>query len=346
MACDQPLTSLQPADLSAFQLSPGTDLDIIAPSVDTSDYSEYDISGPFFPGSDTVGLVIPDFDNFAISPVATQYADLNYDISGCWGPSGAMIFAQAGLYSFLAGVPGAPARVAVAMAPKTETLCQGKPARAAARRPTRYDPLQPTSFPTGETGMVIDDSNDAAILLAQQVLTSKGFSYKKIGGGINTAVTDMNKAIDDTYVKNNRNPISAVEIGHGAPNEWENVTSSFDFAGGNPSNDLLLLEAGSLSKIQSFDIFSCSVAEGNTTAGAPNANHVQTHLARNTVNARGTAVNTRAVNVPIWIIPPRRRGPGSFEIKNTGANGFGTTVLVTCSGTPVTCTSTTTNIFP
>jgi len=318
------------------------------PTQDFSNYSEYDINTSFAP-TDLVGVVMPNFDGYTLDPVASTTFQPFYDVSGCWGQFGARIFGQTGLYSFLAGARGVLARIAAALVPKTAVLCTaGRPPRVGVAAPTRYDPLGATNFPaTGETGFVIDDSLDPAILLAQQVLDSKGIKYKKIGGGAATAVADMNKAIDDTYIRNNRNPITAVEVGHGAPNRWVNVTSDFNFAGGNPSADLQLLEAGSLSKIATFDIFSCSVAEGNTNAGAPNANHVQTHLARNTVNAQGTAVNTRAVNVPIWIIGPRApRGANSFEVKNTGANGKGTTVTVTCSGTPITCTSTTTNIYP
>jgi hypothetical protein len=75
---------------------------IMTPTGDTDpEFSAYTISGSFLSATQ-VGVVLPAYGNYTISPTATTIADLNYDVSGCWGPYGAMVFAQPGLYTFLA----------------------------------------------------------------------------------------------------------------------------------------------------------------------------------------------------------------------------------------------------
>jgi hypothetical protein len=363
--CSNPLQSLDPVSLG---LDPASEDPILTPTDDSnSAFSKYVIGGAFI-STDIVGVVLPRYGGYTISPNASTTPDLTYDVSGCWGPNGAMVFAQAGLYTFLAVDPtqthpvittGTQTTVAAdqtaqpaeapqlvnAQALKAKALsdCFTDPPALAKAKAAAYDPKAAT-VAGGKTGLMIDDTNDAAIKLAQGVFDSQTVQYEKVGGGANTAVQDMVANIGNVFTNNGNNPITAVEVGHGNPNTWTNVGSVFSINYGTapptPSDALKALEAGAKGKVDFFDVFSCNVAKG--VAPPPNGNlnwgHILTHIAINLVPAAGTAVSVRGVNVPIFIIPARRGIPGSFALKNTDKDTKNAVeATVKCQNNPVQC---------
>jgi hypothetical protein len=367
-ACTNPLASLDPV---ALGLDTTVEDPIMTPTDDTDPvFSAYTISGSL--SSATIaGVVLPAYGNYTISPNATMTADLNYDVSGCWGPYGAMVFADPGLYTFLAlgsaPIPtptpvattaatahveqaggtfaAAPPAVVLgaALAPKESDLCFSDPAALARAKSVEYPPLAAT-VAGGKTGLAIDDTNDAAIQLAQKVLTSQTIQFEKIGG-TNPAVDDMVSNIGTVFGNNAKKPIVAVEIGHGSPNTWTNVGSIFQLNYGTtpatPSDALKSLEKGAVGQIATFDVFSCFVAKGVAPLpkGALNPNHILAHLAGNLV-AGAAQVDTRGVNVPIFIISPVAKRAGTFALKNTDPDTKNAaTATVSCKGpAPPTCT--------
>jgi len=93
--CSQPFSPIDPTTLPDV-----VDDNVLNPSSEEADYWGYDVSSTFSI-SDTVGVVLPATGSYTIDPVATTSPDLDYDISGCWGSGGAMVFAEPGLYTFV-----------------------------------------------------------------------------------------------------------------------------------------------------------------------------------------------------------------------------------------------------
>jgi hypothetical protein len=187
----------------------------------------------------------------------------------------------------------------------------------------------------GATGLMTDNTNDAAIMNGRAVFASIPLQVTLIGGA-NPAVTDMVTNIGNVFTNNGNNQIVAVEAGHGGPSTWQNVGSIFSVNLGTnpptPSDALRALETGANGKIDTFDVFSCSVAKGVGSAANLNVNHILTHLAANLVAGRGTA-RTRGANVPIYIIQPVGRRAGSFALKNIDAQTrVAGAATVTCTG--------------
>jgi len=207
--------------------------------------------------------------------------------------------------------------LADALGPKVENVCFSDPAALARANAAQYEPL-PATVAGGKSGLMIDDSNDKAIVAAQQVLDSQRIQYEKVGKA-KPAVDDMVANVAAVYNNNGKNRIAAGEIGHGDPATWTNVGSVFSVAGGTnpptPSDALKKLETDANGQLDTFDVFSCYVAKGLAPGGNLNAGHVITHLAGFLVKG-GVPVNVRGVNVPIYIIPPTPKRVGSFALKN------------------------------
>lgn len=331
--CTNPLASLDPI---ALGLDPTVEDAILAPIDDSSpDYSKYLVGMSARVMPDLVGVVLPAYGGYTVSPHATTTPDLNYDVSGCWGEqSGIIVYAQPGLYTLLALITkpvadpeeeDAPAAApqqpqvaaAAALGPKVENVCFTDPAALARAKAAEYSPLAAT-VAGGKTGLMIDDTNDKAIVAAQKVLDSQKVQYEKVGKA-NPAVDDMVTNIAAVYNNNGKKAITAGEIGHGSPGTWTNVGSTFSVAAGTnpptPSDALKKLETDANGQVDTFDCFSCYVAKGLAPAGDLNTAHVITHLSSFLVKG-AASVKVRGVNVPIYIIAPTPRRAGSFALKN------------------------------
>lgn len=356
--CTNPLASLDPV---ALGLDPTVEDPILPPTDDSSpDYSKYVVGIAARVMPNIVGVVLPAYGGYTVSPHATTTPDLNYDVSGCWGQqSGIIVYAQPGLYTLLAlntepveeptdtvgqtaaAAPQQPQVVAAnALGPKAENVCFTDPAALARAKAVEYSPL-PATVAGGKTGLMIDDTNDKAILDAQKVLDSQKIQYAKVGKA-NPAVDDMVTNIAAVYNNNAKKAIAAGEIGHGGPSQWTNVGSVFSVNAGTapptPSDALKKLETDANGQVDTFDIFSCYVAKGLAPGGTLSTSHVMTHLASFLVKG-AASVKVRGVNVPIYIIPPTVRRVGSFALKNVdpdtkkAASGTVTCDAVKCSHT-------------
>jgi hypothetical protein len=273
------------------------------------------------------------------------------------------VFAQAGLYTFLALRPpsdeGASAEgalattlppiplvlAAAALAPEVKSLCAEEVVpRLARHRAVDYWPLIATNA-GGRVARVIENSADPALRQARTVLDDNNFGYQLLTPPTRPRPNPntLQEMIDDIVAVSRaaRGAVVWGEVGHGLPNEWTNVRTRFAGAGAN----VRALGAGLRGFTTTADLFSCLVAQDNDKAAGLDANHVQTVLATELTpqNAGGTA-SVRAVNVEIFIITGSPADPdGVFQLKTVSPNTQrADEVTITCShdGRRVTCART------
>lgn len=318
-------------------------------------FNYYRFTDTFITG-DRVGVVLPQV-GYTVKG-SPSGPDTAYDVNGCWGASGAYVIAGPGLYTFLALRPtnggfevleaGALAVDAYSFAPPKKghppvfnraPAANFNPAPAPPPPPTPASvfPLTPTdpNAPNGPTGGMISAPPDDTLKIGKTVMKNLQPNWTPFTDVKN--VGDMVNNITNVFNANGMALIAAGEVGHGSPNSWTDGTSTFSAGPATPS--LTKLEMALNGTAKQFDIFSCAVAQGNTAQC--NANHVQTHLAKNSVDAAGDQVFVRAFDVVISVIKPDPNGKqkkGDFQLKNINPNtGTGDYVTVTCSGNPVTC---------
>jgi hypothetical protein len=183
-----------------------------------SDYSVYAIQRSFSE-TNVVGVVLPATGGYAVSPNATLTPDFGYDVSGCWGSAGAIVYAEPGLYSFLGVDPAAPEAPVAAqgLQVKAQNICFSNPVALAKAPAVPYEPM-PATVAGGKTGLMIDNSNDAAITAVQNIFKARGTQFQPVGGGATPAFMDMVTNITAVFNNNAKIPIVAVEVGHGNPN--------------------------------------------------------------------------------------------------------------------------------
>jgi hypothetical protein len=320
-----------------------------------------------FQTGDVVGVVLPQ-SGYSVSSspggLPSNPTEITNDVYGCWGASGAYVIAGPGLYTFLAlrNVMGTWQELeAGALAVDVGIFIQrhrGAPPvfnrLPAIVIPTVF-PLTPTdpNKPNGPTGgMISDPKQPDPVLQSGKVVIQKWqpnwtpFTAVKDVDAMTTNIMNV-----FNLPANGMALINAGEVGHGAPNQWTDGSSTFSadkgIQKGAALKNLQALETAMNGTTTQFDIFSCAVAQGNTRTPKTgkrgcNPNHTQTHLAMNSVDAAGDPVEVRAFDVNISEIPAGAfptQPNGFFFIKNYNLDtGYGDDVRVTCSGNnPVMC---------